>query len=94
MTKRQKDVRVRNIIVSAAVIFALLLLIALFINIGSLVSKNRRAKRLDEELAFLNAQIESNFNEIEYRKTPEFIERYAREYLNMRKRGEISFSGR
>lgn len=94
MTQKNKSYQKKVIIVSACVVFALLLIIALIANLVSLVSKNSRIARLNEEIQNFDSLISANNSEIEYRKTPEYIEDYARRYLEMIKSGEEPLAGK
>lgn len=86
--------KVIQLITVAAVCFFVLILTALIINLVKLASLSHREKQLTEELARLEAQIEANQGDIDYRKTEEFVDRYAREYLNMIGKDELIFIGK
>jgi len=83
-----------KIITASLLVFVMLLAIALLVNLISLGRVNARTRNLEERLALALNQIEQNEGEIEYRTSPEFIERYGREWLNMKRRGETVFVGR
>ncbi|MCI9031761.1 MAG: cell division protein FtsH [Clostridia bacterium] len=68
-----------------------MILTALVINLVRLASLSSRENALREQLAALDRQIEANQSEIDYRKTDEYVDAYAREYLGMIGEGEISF---
>ena len=94
MTQREKTRRIQTIIVSACVVFALMLMIGLISNIVGLVSTINRTQKLEAEIAALDQQLTEDAAEIEYRKTNEYIERYSREYLEMKNPDEIAFVGK
>ncbi|MCL2796712.1 MAG: septum formation initiator family protein [Firmicutes bacterium] len=94
MTEKEKTRRIQSIIVSACVIFAIFLLIGLIANVVSLVAKTNRIAKLQAQIDELDGIIERSNDEIEYRQTNEYVEKYAREYLEMKKTNEIAFIGR
>lgn len=69
--------------------FFVLLIIALIINLVRLSAVNSRRDALAAQSAELDRVIDENNALIDYCQTPEFIEDYAREYLNMLYLGEI-----
>ncbi len=69
--------------------FFVLLIVALIINVVRLCSANSRLDELNAQKAELDRVIDENNALIDYCQTPEFIENYAREYLNMLYMGEI-----
>lgn len=87
----EKDSRktVIKIVVGSMAAFLALLLIALIINIVRLSAANSRREELAAQSAALDEVIAENNALIDYCKTPEFIEDYARTYLDMVNRGEI-----
>ena len=94
MTKQEQLKRTyqkKVIKITILVVTALLLVVALIANVARLVSANRRIARLEAEIAMLDDMIDRNGDELEYRKTPEYIERFAREYLQMVNPGESAF---
>ena len=90
----ENRVRIMQIIVVAAVIFVLLLLTALIVNLVRLASTNTRKRALEAELNRLDALIAQNEETLDYRKPDEYIDAFAREYLNMIGRGEEAFVGK
>ena len=90
----ENRVRIMQIIVVAAVIFVLLLLTALIVNLVRLASTNTRKRALEAELNRLDALIAQNEETLDYRKTDEYIDAFAREYLTMIGRGEEAFVGK
>lgn len=86
--------KVKIIIVSACVVFAILMIIALIVSLVGLASANRRKQRLERELTQINAQIERNNSDIAYYQSDAYIEMIAREYLDMQGEGEITFVGK
>lgn len=69
--------------------FFVLLIVALIINVVRLSAVNSRRNALAAQSAELDRVIDENNALIDYCQTPEFIEDYAREYLNMLYLGEI-----
>lgn len=88
MTKAS-DKTVKQIIVAALSVFFVLLLIALIVNLVRLSAVNSRKNALAEQAAYLDTVIKENGELIDYCQTPEFIETYARDYLDMVYRNEI-----
>ena len=87
-TKANLNTPVAKIIgVSLALLF-LLLVIALIVNLVKLGAVNDRKQSLAEQNARLEKLIESNDSMIEYCNSSEFVEEFAREYLDMIYRGE------
>ncbi|MDE6029767.1 MAG: septum formation initiator family protein [Clostridiales bacterium] len=78
---------------SLALLF-LLLLIALIVNLVKLGAANDRKDALQAQSAKLDRLIEKNDDMIEYCGSAEFIEEYAREYLDMVYRGETVIGGK
>jgi cell division protein FtsB len=85
---KDKDYKRKVVLVVSGVIFAFLLLIALIANLITLVNKNREIARLESEIAAYNDMAAKNEWEIEYRKTDEYIEDYARDILGYIAEGE------
>lgn len=73
---------------AALALLFVLLVIALIINIVRLGAANDRKEALEAQSAKLDRLIEKNDNMIEYCNSNEFVEEYAREYLDMVMRGE------
>ncbi len=87
--KRQLNKSVIKIIVAALAVFLVLLIVALIVNLAKLGAANSRKSELAEKAAKLDGIIAENGTLIDYCSSPEFIENYAREYLDMIYRGEI-----
>ncbi|MDE5562470.1 MAG: septum formation initiator family protein [Clostridiales bacterium] len=79
--------------VALALLFVLLV-IALIVNLVKLGAANDRKDALEAQSAKLDQLIEKNDNMIEYCSSAEFIEEYAREYLDMKYRGETVIGGK
>lgn len=88
---KQRNLR---IITTSAIIFIVLLLVALVVNIVRLSSINSKKDDLRQRLNAINAQIESNEREIDWITTDEYIDQYAREYLNMTGKDDQAFTGK
>lgn len=82
MTDKQK--KITAIITVTGVCLLLICAIALIYNIVSLATLSAKKAELEERSAQLQAVIDGNADEIEYRGTREYIEKYARDYLNMK----------
>lgn len=92
MTDEVKRNRKIIMITVFAALFFVLMLTALIMNLVRIASLSSREKALKEQLEAINAQIENNRSEIDYRKTDEYVDSYAREYLGMIGEGEIAFT--
>ena len=86
--------RIIRIITVSAVIFIALLLIALIMNLVTLTRLNNRKAELENKLTEIREQIEANNAEIDYISSDEYIDAYAREYLNMKGKDEEAFTGK
>ncbi len=78
----------------SAIVFIAVLLTALIINIVKLSTLNSKKEALIERLSTVESQIKENDEIIEYISTDEYIDRYAREYLNMTGADEEAFTGK
>lgn len=83
-----------RIITIASIIFIFILLVALVINIVRLSSINNRRDMLEAKLASIEAQINDTQDKINYVTTDEYIDQYAREYLNMQGKDDEAFTGK
>lgn len=92
MTDEVKRNRKIIMVTVFAALFFVLMLTALIINLVRIASLSSREAALKEQLEAINRQIESNSAEIDYRKTDEYVDAYAREYLGMIGSGEIAFT--
>lgn len=94
-TKTTRQLKKRDkIIIVSAIIFILLAFIALIYNVTVLVRANAHNRRLEQQSYELQRQIEENEREQDFRNSPEFIEDFARRYLEMHRRGESLFIAR
>jgi cell division protein FtsB len=74
-----------------AAIFFVILLTALITNLVKMASLNSRKAQLLAELERAEQVIQESEDEINYRKTDEYVDAYAREYLGMIGKDEIAF---
>lgn len=89
MENNNSQKTILKIITAALAVFFVLLIVALIINVVRLSAVNSRRNALAAQSAELDRVIDENNALIDYCQTPEFIEDYAREYLNMLYLGEI-----
>lgn len=80
-----------KIITVSVTVFIALLVISLIINLVKLSSMNSRKAELEAELIALDNQIQRNDATIDYVRSDEYIDRYAREYLDMIGKDEEAF---
>lgn len=78
-----------KIIVSALAIVFVMLVVALIVNLVKLGAVNSRKEALAEQNAKLDAMLEQNEQMLDACNNSEFVEQYAREYLDMVYRNEI-----
>ncbi len=84
-------IKVAKIVTGAAVVFLFLLVVSLCINLVKLTKASANERRLEAELARLNESIERNDATIDELKSEEYLDWYAREYLNMKGKDEEAF---
>ncbi len=82
------------IIVAACVVFAVLLVISLVVGLVSLASASSRKNKLQRQLNELNILVERKDADLQYYMSDEYVQRIAREYLDMQGDGEITFIGK
>ena len=92
--KNSNNNSVARLVGVALALLFLLLVIALIINLVKLGAANDRKDALEAQSAKLDRLIEKNDDMIEYCSSTEFIEEYAREYLDMVYRGETVIGGK
>lgn len=85
---------VAKIITAALAVLFLMLIIALIVNLVRLGAANDRAESLRAQNERLERLIEDGKNMIDYCNSSEFVEEYAREYLDMVYRGETVIGGK
>ena len=83
-----------QIITVTAIIFIFILLVALVVNIIRLSAVNNRREMLETQLSTIQTQISEAQDKIGYITTDEYIDQYAREYLNMQGKDEEAFTGK
>ena len=91
MTEEVKRNRKIVMITVFAAIFFVILLTALITNLVKMASLNSRKAQLLAELERAEQVIQESEDDINYRKTDEYVDAYAREYLGMIGKDEIAF---
>jgi len=94
LAEDKKKQTIRKFIIISAIVIAMLAIVALIYNITMLSSTNAQNRRYLEQQQFLALQIEQNEIDIYFRQSPEYIENFARYYLNMHHRDEVVFIAR
>lgn len=89
-----KKVTTIRIITVAAITFFILLLTAMVVNLIKLTTLNNRKAQLEREIARIEKVIEDNENTIDFLSSDEYVDKYAREYLDMIGKDEIAFKGK
>ncbi len=92
--KTNNNSSVAKLIGAALALLFVLLVVALIVNLVRLSAANDRKEALEAQSAKLDRLIEKNDNMIEYCSSAEFVEEYAREYLDMVYRGETVIGGK
>ena len=85
-------VKVIKIITVSAVVLIFLLAISLIINLVKLANASNKEAKLQAEVAALDKIIEANDENISILESDEYLDWYAREYLNMKGRNEEAFT--
>ncbi len=83
--------KVIKIITVSAVILIFLLAISLTMNLVKLANANSAKNKLEQQIAKVDAQIEQNSKDIAELESSEYLDWFAREYLNMKGRDEKAF---
>lgn len=91
MTEQQK--KLARLLTVSGIIIAVIVIIALVYNIVTLVNLNTRKAEVQERIEYLSAVAAENQELIEFRGQADYIERYARDYLNMMGQYEVAFRG-
>ena len=87
-------VKVIKILTVSAVILIFLLAISLVINLIKLANASTTEARLKAQLDELDKRIEQNDATIAELESTEWLDRYAREHLNMKGRNEEAFAAK
>jgi cell division protein FtsB len=83
-----------RVITVSMVLFLLILIAALVINVVKLSTINNKKTQLLDNLARIEQEIKQNQDTIDYLSTDEYVDQYAREYLNMQGKNEEAFTGK
>lgn len=92
-SKSQTNKTVVKIVVAALAVVLVMLIVALIVNLVRLGAANSRKEELEKQNARLEQLINDNNGLIDYCRSSEFVESYAREMLDMIYRGEIAVGG-
>ncbi|MCI8612723.1 MAG: hypothetical protein HFE48_03375 [Clostridia bacterium] len=91
MTDEIKKQRTIVMVTVFAAIFFVLLISALITNLVRIASLKQRQEALTARLIAIDETIKENAADIDYRKTDEYVDAYAREYLGLIGEGESAF---
>ena len=91
MTDEIKKQRTIVMVTVFAAIFFVLLISALITNLVRIASLKQRQEALTARLIAIDETIKENVADIDYRKTDEYVDAYAREYLELIGEGESAF---
>ena len=86
--------RLVKIIAVAAVIFLSLIVASLVLNVIKLAGLNRREAELKNELYRLEQAMAENSETLEFMQTDDYVDQYAREYLNLIGKDELPFTAK
>ena len=84
--------KVIKIVTVSAILLIFLLVISLIINLVKLSNSKAREARLQKEIAELDQKIAQNDNTIDELKSFDWVDKYAREHLDMKGRDEQAFT--
>ncbi|MCH5164416.1 MAG: septum formation initiator family protein [Clostridiales bacterium] len=87
-------VKVIKILTVSAVILIFLLAISLIINLIKLANTSTTEAKLKAQLLELDKRIEQNDETIAELESTEWLDKYAREHLNMKGRNEEAFTAK
>ncbi len=85
-------VKVIKIITVSAVVLIFLLVISFFMNLIKLINATSTEAKLKEQLILIDEQITQNSEQIATLESNEYLDWYAREYLNMKGRDDEAFT--
>lgn len=88
----ESKAKVIKIITVSAIVLIFLLAVSLIINLVKLGNARSAERKLQAQLDELNARIEQNDASIAELSSDEYLDWYAREYLNMKGRDEDAFT--
>lgn len=91
MTEKQKSIA--KLLTVSGIVLAVIVIVALVYNIVTLVNLNTRKSEIQYQVTELTEIVAGNKQLIDYRSDADYIERYARDYLNMMGQFEIAFKG-
>lgn len=80
----------RNLIILAVTV-AFILVVTMILQFVVIGVETTKTKKLQEQVNSLNTNIENIQDEVDYRKTLMYIEKYAREQLNLYGEGDVIF---
>lgn len=83
-----------KILTASAITLIVILSVSLIVNVVKLTRLNKRKAELAASIADVERRIAENDDVIDYISTDEYIDRYAREYLNMTGEDEEAFVGK
>lgn len=86
MTEKQQ--KIAKLFTVVGVVLMLIAVIALIYNIVTLAVLNGRKSSMEKYSQELQTQIENSGEEINYKSSKDFVEKYARDYLNMKYKDE------
>ncbi len=86
-----KNTKLQRNLVVLAVALAFILVITMCIQFIMIGVESSKTNQLEDELANLNTNVETIGDEVDYYKTMMYIEKCARENLNMYGEGDIIF---
>ena len=91
LTEKQKNIA--RLLTVSGIILAIIVIISLVYNVVTLVNLGDRKANLETEISRLGTVVENNDETIEYRSSDDYVERYAREYLNMIGENDVAYKG-
>ena len=88
MEDKKQTIKIITVLLSA---FICVMLCVLAGNIVKIINLNRKQSRLNDTLAKLETSYEINEGKIRFLESDEFVEKYAREYLNLSGENDVTY---
>lgn len=89
----EKQQKIAKLFTVMGIILMFIAVVALIYNIISLAVLNGRKASMERYSQELQAQIDDKSEEIDYKSSKDYVERFARDYLNMKYKDEGVYEG-
>jgi cell division protein FtsB len=88
---KTKPLKTASAIMAALLCVSLCVLIA---NVAKIAALNDKITRLNDTLNTLNDESETNEGKLRFLESDEFVEKYAREYLNLSDEDDVNYEAK